>query len=99
MKLQVNESGYNHLLNDQGQPVYCIRRSPATTIVADKFGQPTAIVLPTDTNFCGDHCPFFRFEESDNKTTGIVELCHNHTRGISEVLQPSKKNEIKILKL
>jgi hypothetical protein len=98
MKLQVNESGYSHLLNDQDQPVYCVGRSPATTIVADKFGQPTAIVLPTDTNYCGDHCPFFCFESQENKT-GIVTLCHSHIRGISEIVEPSKKNDLKILKL
>jgi len=96
MKLQVNENGYNHLLNDQGQPVYCIRRTPATTIVPDKFNRPIAIVLPTETSYCGDHCPFFRFESQDNKS-GIVELCYNHSRGVSEVLQPEKKNDLKIL--
>jgi len=97
MKLQINESGYNHLLNDQGQPVYCIRRTPPTTIAGDKLGQPVAIVLPIETSYCGDHCPFFRFETQDNNT-GVVELCMNHTRGVSETLQPSKKNDLKILK-
>jgi len=94
MKLQVNENGYNHLLNDQSQPVYCIKRTPPTTIAGDKFGQPVAIVLPIETSYCGDHCPFFRFDENID----VVELCHNHTRGISEILQPSKKNDLKILK-
>ncbi len=99
MKLQINDNGYNHLLNEQGQPIYCIRRTPATTIMPDKLGQPIAIVLPTETNFCGDHCPFFRFEQiGADIGNGVVELCMNHSRGVSETLQPIKKNEIKILK-
>ena len=98
MKLQKNISGYNHLLNDQGQPIYCIRRTPPTTIMPDKLGQPLAIVLPTETSFCGDHCPFFRFDQHDDKT-GIVELCMNHNRGVSEVLEQPTKTEHKLFKL
>lgn len=92
MKLQINSDGYTHLLNDAGQAVYCIKRTPATTIVPDKLGQPQALVIPTLTNFCGDHCPFFSVEPSENKTA-LVNLCHDHVRGVSEILEePKQKN-------
>ena len=83
MKIQTNPDGYTHLLNDAGQPVYCIKRTPATTIIPDKLGQPQALVIPTLTNFCGDHCPFFQLEPTENGQ--LVNLCHGHIRGISEV--------------
>ena len=51
MKLQKNTDGYTILLNDAKQPAYCIKRTPATTIVPDKLGQPQALVIPTLTNY------------------------------------------------
>lgn len=95
MKLKINQDGYSHLLNDAGQPVYCIKRTPATTIVADKLGQPTALVMPTITSFCGDHCPFFMLEQSDNTT--IVNLCEMHIRGISETITEDTKPQLKLI--
>ena len=98
MKLKINNDGYSHLLNDAEQPVYCIKRSPATTIMPDKLGQPQALVIPTLTNYCGDHCPFFVFDPSENQTSGIVFLCHEHTRGISELITENNKPKLTLLK-
>jgi|688.fasta_scaffold623845_2 hypothetical protein len=96
MKLQKNSDGYSILLNDEGQPAYCIKRTPATTIVPDKLGQPQALVIPTLTNYCGDHCPFFMVEPTDGGH--IVNLCDMHIRGISEVInQTDNKPALKLL--
>jgi hypothetical protein len=85
MKLQKNTDGYTILLNDAKQPAYCIKRTPATTIVPDKLGQPQALVIPTLTNYCGNHCPFFDVEPNENGH--IVYLCQGHIRGISEIIE------------
>lgn len=96
MKLQKNSDGYTILLNDESQPAYCIKRSPATTIVPDKLGQAQALVIPTLTNYCGDHCPFFMVEPTDGGH--IVNLCEMHIRGISEVInQTDSKPALKLL--
>jgi hypothetical protein len=96
MKLQKNSDGYSILLNDKGQPAYCIKRTPATTIVPDKLGQPQALVIPTLTNYCGDHCPFFMVEPTDGGH--IVNLCEMHIRGINEVIeQTNSKPALKLL--
>jgi hypothetical protein len=96
MKLQKNSDGYSILLNDESQPAYCIKRTPATTIVPDKLGQPQALVIPTLTNYCGDHCPFFMVEPIE--IGHMVNLCHNHIRGISEIIeQTDNKPALKLL--
>ena len=96
MKLQKNSDGYTILLNDESQPAYCIKRTPATTIVPDKLGQPQALVIPTLTNYCGDHCPFFMVEPTNYGH--IVNLCDKHIRGISEVIeQTDSKIALKLL--
>ena len=97
MKIKINQDGYSHLLNDAGQPVYCIKRTPATTIVADKLGQPTALVMPTITNYCGDHCPFFQLEDTENNTIKIVNLCEMHIRGISETITEDTNPQLKLI--
>jgi hypothetical protein len=96
MKLQKNSDGYTILLNDESQPAYCIKRTSATTIVPDKLGQPQALVIPTLTNFCGDHCPFFMVEPTEGGH--IVNLCDMHIRGISEVIEQNKNTKLTLLK-
>jgi hypothetical protein len=96
MKLQKNTDGYTILLNDAKQPAYCTKRTPATTIVPDKLGQPQALVIPTLTNYCGDHCPFFKVEEEESTT--IVNLCDMHIRGISEIIEDNNLPKLTLLK-
>lgn len=97
MKIKINADGYSHLLNDNSKEIFCIKRHPVQTIIADKLGQPVAIEMPTRSSLCGDHCPFFRYTPNEDKS-GAVELCHDHIRGISEEIQEDiNTNKLKIL--
>ena len=66
MKLKKIPEGYNVLLNDNNMHVYCIKRTPATTLVPDNLGRPQIAQFDTPINFCGDHCPFFNLKKPLN---------------------------------
>lgn len=97
MKLQKNDSGYSHLVNENKQPVYCVERTPVQSIIPDKLNQPVAIEIPTTSSLCGDHCPFFEIDTPIGGVPVVVLNCRGGVNvGLTEFLEPSGPKKTKL---
>lgn len=99
----IKSGGYIHLVNDEKQPQYCIKRNPVSALVPDKLGQPVAIESQTRASMCGNHCPFFDtgWANSNNNNGFVVTLKCSSIEidlGINEIIdQDQQTNKLKLV--